>query len=167
MRKTIVQALAVVVLAAATVLAGESPLDNYALTMPNIRKMVTAYEAIDAAAKADPALLDRLSGADDESLGVDAIIAKHEAEPAIKKAFTAAGLSVRDGVLTLAALATAAGAVIVEEQTQKPAEGTPAARANVALYKANRAEIETLNGRLRSLGSLNPGRDDGGDDEED
>ena len=159
--------LAVVILASSAVLAGDPTLDSYTLTMPNIRKMVTAYEAIDAAAKADPALLERISGADDESLGVDAIIAKHEAEPAIKKAFTAAGLSVRDGVLTLAALATAAGAVIVEEQTQKPAEGSAAARANAALFKANRAEIETLNGRLRSLGNLNPGRDDGDDDEED
>jgi hypothetical protein len=143
-----------------TILAGEPALDGYALTMPNLQKMVQAYEAIDAAAQSDTALAARLSENDDETAGIDALIAKHEADPAIKKAFAAAGISVRDGVLTLGALAVAAGAVYVQEQTGKEPEGSPTALANVKFYEAHRAEIETLNGRLRKLGSLNPDQDE-------
>lgn|SRR5512145_1190431 len=153
-------ALLAVLLAFGTGLAGEPALDNCALTMPNLQKMVQAYEAIDAAAKDDPALQARLSENDDETTGVDALIAKHETDPAIKKAFAGAGISVRDGVLTLAALATAAGAVYVKEQTGKEPEGSPTALANVKFYEEHRAEIETLGGRLRKLGSLNPDQDE-------
>ena len=162
MRKHIGPVLLAVLLAVGTLHAGDPALDNYTLTMPNITKMVQAYEAIDAAAKADPAVAERLNQNDDETLGIDALVAKHEADPTIKKAFAAAGISPRDGILTLAALATAAGSVYVREQTGKQPDGSPTALANVKFYEEHRAEIETLNGRLRKLGSLNP---DEGEDE--
>ena len=153
-------ALVAVLLAFGTGLAGETALDNFALTMPNLTKMVQAYEAIDAAAQADPALTARLNENNDESIGIDALIAKHDADPAIKKAFASAGISTRDGILTLAALATAAGRVYVKEQTGKEPEGSPTSLANVKFYEEHRGEIETLNGRLRKLESLNPERDE-------
>ena len=149
-----------VTLAFGTIAAAEPALDNYTLTMSNIRKMVQAYEAIDVAAKADPSLAERLSETGEDATGIDALVARHEAEPAIAKAFASAGISPRDGILTIAALATAAGAVYVQEQTQKAPEGSAAALANVTFYKDNRPEIEALMGRLRKLASLDPGSDD-------
>lgn len=160
MRKHLVPVLLAAFLAVGTLRAGEPALDSYELTMPNLKKMVQAYEAIDAAAKADPEVAARLSESDDDAAGIDALIARHEADPAIKRAFAAAGISARDGVLTLAAFATAAGAVYVRDQTGKAPEGSPTLLANVKFFDEHRVEIETLSGRLRKLGSLNPDQEE-------
>ena len=160
MRKHLGPVLLCVLLAVGTIRAGDPALDNYALTMPNLQKMVQAYEAIDAAAQADPTVAERLNQNDDETTSIDALVAKHEADPTIKKAFASAGISPRDGILTLAALATAAGSLYVKERTGKEPEGSPTALANVKFYEEHRTEIETLNGRLRKLGSLNPDRNE-------
>jgi hypothetical protein len=154
---------ALLILGPARAQSSDAALETYLLTMPNVRKMVQALESLDASAKKNPALAAKLNedaGASD----LDQLLSKCQADPTIKAAFSSAGISVRDGVMTQAALAFAAAGAYVQEQTGKPPEGaSPTLLANIKSYRENLAEIEPLIQRLRKLGIL---QSDGGVDGE-
>jgi hypothetical protein len=146
---------ALLILGPARAQSSDAALETYLLTMPNVRKMVQALESLDASAKKNED-----AGASD----LDQLLSKCQADPTIKAAFSSAGISVRDGVMTQAALAFAAAGAYVQEQTGKPPEGaSPTLLANIKSYRENLAEIEPLIQRLRKLGIL---QSDGGVDGE-
>jgi hypothetical protein len=163
-------ALALLVSAAVvTARAAEAPdagLEAYALTMPNVLKMAHAFETLDALAKKNPALRAKVAGDDEGSGDLAHLIAKCEADPLIKSTFAAAGISVREAVLTEAALAVAAAGDLVQKQTGKAPTGNPTTVANVKFYQEHLAEIEPINARLQKLSILHEGEveDDEGQD---
>jgi len=139
----------------------DAGLETYALNMTSVRKMAQAFEAVDAAAKKNPALAAKLA-ADDEGAGdLATVLAKCEGDPALKPLFAAAGISVRDAVMTEAALAVAAAGAYVQQQTGKAPSGSPTAVTNVKFYQEHLAEIEPINARLRKLSVLGAGEDEG------
>jgi hypothetical protein len=154
------------ILASGTAVAADpadAGLENYPLTMANVRKMAAAYEALDAAAKKNPAIAERLAQ-DDGTTNLAQLIAKCEGDPAIKAALASAGISARDAVLTQAALATAAGALYLQQQTGESPAGPPAAIANLAFYQQHLAELEPIGQRLQKLDILQPAEDEEGEE---
>ena len=156
----------VVVLAAVTARAADpadAGVETYALTMPNIRKMAQAFEALDAVAKKNPALAAKVAADHEGSGNLAQLIATCEADPLIKSTFAAAGISVRDAILTEGALSFAAAGTYVQQQTGKAPTGNPVTVANVKFYQEHLAEIEPINQRMLKLGILQ----DKGEEEDD
>ena len=149
----------------------EAELGSYLLTMDNTKKLAKAFENLDAAIKADPALeakYDRDAEADDSNgQTADGIIAKFQQDPAARRAFESAGISIRDGVLTMIALTqAAAGDYLVKQGAQPPPEWPPA---NLKFYQQNRDELAKLSETLSKLGSfqsMNPDSDEEDESEE-
>ena len=142
--------------------SAEAALKTYLLTMPNIRKMVKAYENLDAALRANPALKNKAAKGEDAT-SLDNLIAKYEKEPAIRQSYSSAGITVREGVLTQFALLSAGLNAYVVKQGGKP-ESTPAAAANLKLYQQNEKEIDQITAKLKTLASW---QDEEGDDDSD
>jgi len=131
--------------------SADAGLETYQLTMANVRKMASAYEKMDAALKANPALATKLAKQEGAS-SVDEVIKRMDAEPVLRQAITGAGLSTRDLVLTQFAIVTAG----VNDWAVKSGGKTPtapAAAANLRLYQQNRAEIEAISARIKELES--------------
>jgi hypothetical protein len=131
--------------------SADAALESYPLTMPNIRKMVVAYERLDAALAADPALAKRLGG-DEGAKSASDVITRLDREPVVREAIAGAGITTRDLVLTQFALLMAG---VTDYAVQQGAK-LPTARvavANLQLYQQNRAELEQISARLRQLAS--------------
>lgn len=158
------QALMVGVMALVAVQLPAS-LESYRLTMPNIRKMAAAYGRIDAALQAKPALAKSMTHAKAATSPED-LMARFDSDPVISKAIGWAGISSRDFVLTQLAMFTTGMTVAVAEAGGK-APTAPAAVANVQLYKQNRAEIEQITTRIKSLPSWQMIQTESGDDDDD
>lgn len=131
--------------------SGDAALDAYQLTMPNARKMVTAYEKLDAAVTANPALAHKLESDEGASSTAD-VIAKLDGEPAVRQALAAAGITARDFVLTQFALFQA-GLNDFAVGAGGPTPTAPAAAANLRLYRENKPELEQMSARLKQLAS--------------
>ena len=146
--------------------SAEPALETYLLTMPNIRKMVVAYEKLNSAVAANPALAHKLES-DEGATSTADVIVKLEAEPAVRQALAAAGITARDFVLTQFAM-FAAGVNDFAVGAGAPAPTAPAAAANLRLYRENRAELEQMTTRLKQMASWQALRstDDGEDAEQ-
>jgi hypothetical protein len=131
--------------------SADAGLETYELTMPNIRKMAAAYERLDAALTANPSVGRKV--AEEEGVtSVADVIAKLDAEPVVKQAIAAAGITTRDMVLTQFALFTA-GVNDFAARAGAPPPTAPAAAANLELFQQNRAELEQITARLKRLPS--------------
>jgi hypothetical protein len=131
--------------------SADAGLETYQLTMPNIRKMAAAYEKLDAALAANPALAHKLES-DEAATSTANVIAKLEGEPVVRQALAAAGITARDFVLTQFAT-FAAGMTEFAVRAGAPSPTAPAAAANLRLYQQNRAELEQITARLKELAS--------------
>jgi hypothetical protein len=149
--------------------SADKALETYQLTMPNIRKMVTAYEKMDAALKANPALAAKAAKEEGVS-SMDELIKRLDGEPVVHQAIASAGISSRDLVLTQFAMFTAGMNDWAVTAGAKPPTA-PVAAANLRLYQQNRPEIDQINAKLKQLESYqrnqtqdSEDRDDGSDD---
>jgi hypothetical protein len=148
----------------------EAALGSYLLTMDNTRKMAKAFENLDAAIKADPSIKAKYEqdaeGDDSNGQTADGIIAKLQEDPTAQKAFESAGISIRDGVLTMIALTQAAAGDYLVKQGAQPPPGWPAG--NLKFYQQNRDELgqigETLT-KLWSFQSMSPDSEESEDEE--
>lgn len=131
--------------------SADAALEAYLLTMPNIRKMATAYERLDAALAANPSLGRKLAN-DEGVTSVADVIAKLDHEPVVHDAIAGAGISTRDMVLTQFATFTA-GVTDFAVRAGAPAPSAPAAVANLQLFQQNRPELEQITARLKQLAS--------------
>jgi hypothetical protein len=152
-------------LAAAGPAAAQSPgsadaaLEAYQLTMPNVRKMAAAYERLDAALKANPALADKLAKEEGAS-SAEELVTRLDREPVTHQAIAGAGITTCDLVLTQLATFSAGMTDYAVQAGAKPPT-TPAAAANLRLYQQNRPEIEQLTARLKQLSSWQAVQADG------
>ena len=131
--------------------SADPALEAYQLTMPNIRKMVAAYERLDSALEANPALARKLA-ADTGATSLADLMARLDREPVVRQAIAAAGITARDLVLTQLAMFVA-GVTDVTVRAGAKTPTAPAAAANLRLYQQNRAEIEGMTARLKQLAS--------------
>jgi hypothetical protein len=147
--------------------SADAGLETYQLTMPNVRKMATAYEKMDAALKANPALAAKLAKQEGAS-SVEEVIKRIDGEPVLRQAIAGAGISTRDLVLTQFATFTAGMNDFAVKSGAKPPTA-PAAAANLRLYQQNRAEFDQLTARVKQLDSwkANQARDSNDGDSED
>ncbi|HKQ61002.1 MAG TPA: hypothetical protein VJS92_06910 [Candidatus Polarisedimenticolaceae bacterium] len=143
----------------------------YKLTLATLRKADRMHAALAAAVAADPALrarLEPLAPGDDEVEGearsLDAVVAELESVPELKRALGDAGLTAREYVVFSLALLSAGLAEYALEQGGKlPPDAPPALAANVAWYKANRAEVERFTREIRQLRPDDEGEDEDGE----
>lgn len=138
--------------AAQSRVTADAALETYQLTMPNVRKMAAAYEAVDATFKTNPSLGEKLSSGE-EATSAENLVQRLDGEPAIHRAIVAAGITARDLVLTQFALFTA-GMTDFAVKAGGKAPTAPAALANLQLYQQNRTEIEGITARLQKLESF-------------
>ena len=142
----------------------DAGVETYVLTMPNIRKTAQAFETLDTLAKKNPALRAKVAADHEGSGNLAELIATCEADPLIKSTFAAAGISVRDAVLTEGALSFAAAGAFVQKQTGKAPTGNPTTVANVKFYQEHLAEIEPITERMTKLSILHEPEDEEGQD---
>jgi hypothetical protein len=129
----------------------DAAIETYPLTMPNIRKMAGAYERLDAALAANPALARRLES-DDAAKSAADVIARLDREPVVREAIVGAGITTRDLVFTQFALLIA-GMTDFAVQAGAKSPTAPVAVANLKLYQQNRAELGQISARLKQLAS--------------
>lgn len=125
---------------------------DHRLTMKELQQAVQATHNLDAAMKADPTLARRINAeasGNQDAETLDAIAARLEREPAVKKAITSAGLTPRNYTLVFLSLATTATQRAAVSEGAAPA--TPAIAGNIKLYEANKAQFEAWGREMAAM----------------